>query len=266
MRFIAPDLTQTATLSGGTTGYTAANLATVLRAETLRTSGVSAQTVTATWPANQTVSAVALCRHNLTSAATWRVQLYSDTGLTTQIYDSGFVTALISTDPGAFDAVDAASFAVLRNSVLWFAAQTTVRGLKVTLTDAANPVGYLEAARLFVGVYTDVRNPAWDYEIAWDDPTTQARTLGRSLLSQNNGDRTRSFPFQMAMMPVATRNFIFDMQRAYGMEKDFFMSMWPGEGGRIEREHQSWAKITAMQGMKRPMLNYYGTSITFGDC
>ena len=268
MRFIAPDNALTATLTCATANasYPATNLITQLRSDTLRTTGVSAQVIRATWAANQTVAAVALCRHNLTAAATWRVQLYSDAAWTTQIYDSGTVTAFISTDAGSLDTVNDPTFAVLKNSALYFTAQTTVRSAQITLTDAANPAGYLEAARVFFGPYTDVRNPPWDYEILWEDPTTQVRTLGRSLLSQNNGDRTRSFPFQLAMMPVATRNFIFDIQRAYGMEKDFFMSMWPGEGGRIEREHQSWAKITGMQGMKRPMLNYYGTSITFGDC
>ncbi len=268
MRFIIPDNTLTATLSCATANasYPATNLATQLRSETLRTTGVSAQAIRATWATNQTIAAVALCRHNLTAAATWRVQLYSDAAWTTQIYDSGTITALISTDPGPFDAVTDATFAVLKNSALYFTAQTTVRSAQITLTDAANPAGYLEAARLFAGPYTDVRNPDWDYEIVWDDPTTQVRTLGRSLLSQNNGERVRSFPFQLSMIAVATRNFLFDLQRVYGMEKDFFFSMWPGEAGRMEREHQSWAKITAMQGMKRPLLNYYGSSITFGDC
>lgn len=268
MRIIAPDLALLATLSCATANslYPAANLITQLRGETLRTTGVSAQVIRATYAANQSVSAVALCRHNLTSAASWRVQLYSDAAWTTQVADSGTVTAFISTDPGLFDTVTDATFKVLKNSVAWFS-PTTVRSVQITLTDAGNAAGYLEAARLFIGAYTDPgQNPDWGHTITWDDPTTQSRTLGRSLLSQNNGDRTRSFNFPFTLLDVTPRNFLFDLMRVHGLERDFFISMWPGEAGRMEREHQGWVKITAAQGFARPMVNYYGTSLTLGDC
>lgn len=270
MRFIAPDNALTATLSCATANasYPATNLITQLRSDTLRTTGVSAQVIRATWGVNQTIAAVALCRHNLTAAATWRVQLYSDDAWTTSIYDSGAggVTALISTDPGAFDAVGDASFAVLRNSVMYFTQQTTVRSMQVTLTDAANPAGYLEAARLIAGAYVDLENPDWQYGPSWSDPTTQVRTLGGSLLSQNNGDRTRSFDLPFSLLVESTRNYLFDLARVYGMERDFFWSMWPGDAGRKEREHQGWMKITGMEGFKHTMPGYYGTSLTLGDC
>lgn len=268
MRILAPDLALTATLSCATANslYPAANLITQLRDDTLRTTGVSAQVIRATWAANQSVSAVALCRHNLTSAATWRVQLYSDAAWTTQVADSGTVTAFISTDPGPFDTVNDATFKVLKNSVAWFSA-TTVRSVQITLTDAANPAGYLEASRVMIGAYTDPgQNPDWGYTITWDDPTRQSRTLGRSLLSQNNGDRTRAFNFPFTLLDITPRNYLIDLMRVYGMEKDFFISMWPTEGGRMEREHMGWVKITAMQGMARPMVNWYGTNLTLGDC
>lgn len=268
MRIIAPDLALLATLSCATANalYPAANLITQQRDETLRTTGVSAQVIRATYAANQSVSAVALCRHNLTAAATWRVQLYSDAAWTTQVADSGTVTAFISTDPGPFDTVTDATFKVLKNSVAWFSA-TTVRSVQVTLTDAGNAAGYLEASRLFIGAYVELgQNPDWGHSISWDDPTTQSRTLGRSLLSQNNGERTRSFDFPFSLLDPTPRNYLADLMRVYGMERDFFMSMWPGEGGRIEREHQAWCKITAAQGLTRPLVNFYGTSLTLGDC
>lgn len=268
MRILAPDLALLATLSCATANslYPTANLITQLRGETLRTSGVSAQVIRATYAANQSVSAIALCRHNLTAAATWRVQLYSDAAWTTQVADSGTVTAFISTDPGPFDTVNDTSFKVLKNSVAWFSA-TTIRSVQITLTDAANPAGYLEASRLFIGAYVDPgQNPDWGHTLSWEDPTTQSRTLGRSLLSQNNGDRTRSFLFPFTLLDVTPRNFLADLLRVYGMERDFFISMWPNEGGRMEREHQGWVKITAAQGVARPMVNNYGTSLTLGDC
>ncbi len=135
-------------LSGSGTAQLAKDDRTVFR-----TTGLSTQTISATFGSASTVSMVALCQHNLSSAATIRVQLYSDTGLTTQIADSGTVTAFNEAAFAApFDGL-AATYRTLKNTVVYLPEQTTVRGIKVTLSDAGNLDGFMEARRLLAGQY-----------------------------------------------------------------------------------------------------------------
>lgn len=240
-----------------------ANLKSTLRGEWLRTSGVSAQQVRATWAANVSIAAVALCHHNLTAAATWRVRLYSDAAYTTQVYDSGTVTAYDATEMSALDAIGDDSFREYKNSVLWFSA-TTARSMTIDLTDGSNADGYLQAARLFAGGYTELtRNFNWGHAITHVSPASQVSTLGGSTFGVWNGPMRREL--QLSAENIATRSdrdFVFDLVRTKGHIGDFFLSAWPNAGGKITRDYQMWAALKDWGGIDRPMLNYYGWSAT----
>lgn len=270
LRFIALNKADAATLSVSpteNTTYPIANLKTILRSEVLRTTGLTSQQLRAVWATNQTIGAVALCQHNLTAAATWRVRLYSDVAFTTNIYDSGTVTAYDSTEIGTLDAITDASFIGFKNSVVWFTAVTTAKSMTIDLNDSGNADGYLKAARLFAGPYDQLtKNFAWGYTLTPVSPTTQSVTLGGSRLSQYNGPVTRSLDLPFDRVPAADKSYLFDLCRTKELGGDVFLSAWPGSAGKLERDHQMWAKITAMQGFDHPLLNFYGTKATFGEC
>jgi hypothetical protein len=246
--------------------FPVANLKTQFRGETLRTTGLSAQQLRAVWPATVSISAIALCRHNLTAAATWRVRLYSDAAFTTSVYDSGSVTAYDNAGMGTLDAINDASFREYKNSVLWISA-TNARSMTIDLTDAGNSDGYLEAARLFAGPYTELtRNFDWDHTLTLVSKSSQGDTFGGSTTSSWGGPIKRELELPMSMLPQTDRDFIFDLIRTKDVNGDFFLSAWPGRGGKETRDYQGWAKLKSWQGIARPLLNYYGSSVTAAFC
>ncbi len=248
--------------------YPVANLKTIARTETLRTSGLTAQQIRAVWPANVSANAIALCYHDLTAAATWRVRLYSDATFTTSVYDSGTVTAYDSGGISSFDDINSAAFREYKNSVLWLTSTfTNVRSATIDLNDSTNPDGFLEAARLFIGQYTELqRNFKWLHPIALVSPTTMQTTLGGDDLGQFNGPMKRKLELDMsAVLTEADRNFLFDLVRVKDKSGDFFLSAWPNAGGKITRDYAMWARFVDWQGVDRPMINLYGTKITAGS-
>ena len=241
--------------------YPIANLTTHLRGDTLRTTGLGTQQLRATWPANVSISAVALCRHNLTAAATWRIRLYSDAAYTTGVYDSGTITAYDSAGIGTLDAITDTSFVEYKNSVQWLS-PTTARSMTIDLIDAANADGYMEAARLFAGAYTEL---AWNFD--WPHPlkhvskATQSDTLAGSTVSQYNGPAKRELTLPIQGMPASDREFLFDLIRIKDLTGDFFLSAWPNAGGKLTRDYAMWAKLKDWQGIEQPLYGYFGSQI-----
>lgn len=126
--------------------------------ETARTTILASQAITWVLDADQVANMVALGRHNLTTGGTYRIQVYSDAAATAQIADSGTLAAFST---AALSPLDAGryledEFRGRKNIVFYFARLTTVRAVKLTLTDASNPDGYMEASRLFIGEYTEL--------------------------------------------------------------------------------------------------------------
>lgn len=276
-RIIAPNVITSATLTcspSENTTYPVAHLAHHRRMpEVLRTSGVSAQEIRATWASNQTIQAVALTRHNLTTAATWRVQLYSDTALTTLIggFDSGSVTAFDGTGMTVFENTYDAAFRGHKNSVVWFSsAATTVRGLRVTLTDAGNTDGYLEACSLIAG---SVFEPPGTENFEFGHPLTllsdveQKRTRGGTLTAVvNTATVDREWPIDLRLMRQTTRDWLYDMARTLGKGTPFFLSMYPADAvRRLERDYQMQAFWTDLGGFERPSASGFGNVLKAGE-
>lgn len=268
VRFIALNRADAATLScspAENAVFPMANLKTANRGDQLRTAGTTAS-LRASFAASQSISAVALCQHNLTAAATWRIQVWTGAAFTGgPAYDSGVVTAYDSTEIGTLDAITDTSFIGYKNSVIWFT-PATGQSLTIDLVDSGNADGYLTAARLFAGPYDTLAwNFDWGHPLSLVDPATQSRTLGGSLLSQNNGPSVRTLELPFDKVGLADRHYLFDLMRVKGLSTDLFLSAWPGVGGKKERDYQMACKIVSMQGIDQPLLNYYGAHITFGE-
>lgn len=276
IRVIAPNRFDTGTLTCSPTenaSFPVANLTNARRDTRLRTSGVSAQSIRATWATNQKIQGVALTRHNLTAAATWQVRLYSDAAWTTLIsgFDSGSITAFDTTGMTDLDDIADASFRGYKNSVVWFAtAATTVRSMQITLTDAANPDGYLEAVRVVAGpVYEPpgTENFEFGYPLLPRDDATQTRSLGGSLDSSINvASIDRELQFELRLMSQTTRDWWYDLARTRGLRGEFFLSLHPADASkRLERDFQMLAKFTDLSGFERPSVAGYGNTFTVAE-
>lgn len=234
------------------------------RTETLRTSGVTAQQLRAVWAANASVNAVALCHHNLSAAATWRVRLYSDAAFTTAVYDSTAVTAFDAAGLTGLDAINDASHREYKLSVLWLNSTfANVRSMTIDLSDAGNADGYLSAARLFAGLYRELDwNYDWGHPITFESPTTVQRSIGGARLSQYQGPVIRAIDLPFEGLEEADRAFLFDLLRVKERAGDMFLSLEPNASGKLRRDMQMWGSIRAWRGIERPLVGYFGTSIT----
>lgn len=276
-RILAPNVIGAATLTcspAENAAYPVANVAHHRRMpEVLRTSGLSAQEIRATWAANQTIQGVAITRHNLTTAATWRVQLYSDAALTTLIggFDSGNVTAFDGTGMTVHENTYEQSFRGHKNSVVWFSsAATTVRGMRITLTDAGNTDGYIEVRSVLAGSVFEppgTENFEFGHALKLLADVDQKRTRGGTLLAvANTATVDRSWAFDLRLMRQSTRDWLYDLARTHGKSTPFFISMYPADTvRRLERDYQMQAMFSDLGGFERPSASGFGNTLEVAE-
>jgi len=264
VRFIFNNATDTATISDGNSNILASlpqtNLTKSQRTKVVRTSNTSSLILNLNWGgAGKFMSGVGLMRHNLQSSATWRVQLYDGENQTgTQVYDSGTVDAIPAKSLGDLDwGVDPLGASVFdgwdesnRFTTIWFT-QVTALSAKITVNDATNPDGYIQASRLFMGVaLTPSINVTYGYSNGWDEATSQFRTEGGSLYSDSK-PQFRKMSMTLADLIPGERTGFMEGVRVVGKRNDFLVSVTPEFGGSQERDNTLQGKFTTLQ----PFIN-----------
>jgi hypothetical protein len=231
-----------------------ANLQTQPRNEMARTAGLTAQVITMTWAANQRATMVALGRHNLTTAGTIRAELFSDVALTVGIGDSGTLAAFTTANLSRVDADDYLDdrFRGKKNWYYYFPLLTTIRGLRLTLTDAANPAGYMEAARLFVGEYFE-----FAYDLGFGSEgggsmslSKQGRSDGGDLWSDRGADYEVQRLDTDFMQDAEVPEFL-AIASKLGTHTDFWLDMIPGDNSAKGIYRRGQRKFTST-GMLEP--------------
>lgn len=222
------------------------------REQVARSTGVAApQVIELTFAGSRRFSMACLYRHNLTTGATWRVQLWQDATLTTPVYDSGALTALPSKTLGELDwGVDPLGASWFSEwgygvSTLYFA---PVAGAfaRVTITDSGNPDGYLQASRLFLGAYTDTTyQVSPGASLTHAESTQLVRTDGGSLRAET-GPRYRELSLPLKYLSLADRQALSSLMSTRGLSEDVFVSVFPGVGGTLERDHQMQARFVRL--------------------
>jgi hypothetical protein len=144
-----PDRTLAAGLSGGSWQPTAplSNLQDPLLSHVARSADATAAAsiILADLGVVYPIRALSLCAHNLSVAATIRVSGYSDSGYTALVTDTGIVPAW----PAGFTAQQVADYP--KTWTFCFAVLQSARYWKWELVDAANPAGYIEVGRCWIG-------------------------------------------------------------------------------------------------------------------
>lgn len=252
LRLIAVNDVDSATLSASPAVLStlpASNLQLPERAKVVRTSSTAAQDIKGTWSAAKVVSGCALVRHNLTSSATWRLRLYSDAAWTTLVYDSG---AMVATPAKALGeliwGVEPLGVTVFTGWGQAFSdhyfAPISARSFTLTLTDAANPDGYLQASRLFLGYTLEPEaNCDWGLKLSWKESSKLSRTDGGSL-RVDPYQPYRTLDFNLNWLTSGDRARFLDVFRAAGRRLDVWISVFPGSGGMLERDHAMQARLT----------------------
>lgn len=155
-----------ATLGGGSwnASYPLSNLKNRYLSKTARSANTLAAStiITLNLGIAHRIGVVALVSHNLTAnIATVRIQAYSDSGFTTQTYDSGALTAYSGSD-------FATTFSYIE-AQFW----------KISITDTANASGYVSVGRVFIGWrFRPSNNIDWNASLGVESSTQFKRALG----------------------------------------------------------------------------------------
>ena len=220
------------------------------RGDLLVAAASGSQVINGTWGGTvYEISQFTPWRYNLAASDTIRLQLYSDAAWTTQVYDS---TALAAYTSGLFD-----GDGWVRFSNRYFGPFATVRSFKITTSSAAA----LQLSRVYLGPYTEVPiNPAYGAILA-------PETLSRQLRSESGSLRTvvkpkfRSLTYDMMVRTEADRALHFEVSRYCDIDKALVASLFPGEGGALERDHTLFGKFEKPPAAKLSDWSQYDFSV-----
>lgn len=220
------------------------------------------QTFIYNWVAGpRSANVLAVFGHNL-AGGTVRLVLISGIGSpSSTVYDSGAVTV-----PSADDSMAGANYGLggstsaptdrddmFGNStpfVLYFSA---VEFDEAHITFGTGPLstsdGYLQAGRMWLAMYKEPgRSADFGAQLSWETNTQTGRTRGGSLRS-NNGEVWRKLDLDLSSVIPTERAFFDDLQRYSQTSRDIFISVFPGKGGRDERDYQLNGEVVTLNPM-----------------
>lgn len=274
IRIVTANLSDQAALSSAhfVSTLPVGNLQVEGRAKVARTTNATGtKTINGDLASPALVGACVLYGHNLTSQATWRLRLWDGAGQTgTVVYDSTTVPATSAIGWGQFGwgAVPwgASVFTGWGSafSVLWFA---TVGALsfRLDITDASNPAGYLQAKRLLLGPYFEPAvNVDLGMQLYWEEASVQRRTQASSLRT-DPGPRYRVLNAYLGQLSDSERAVALETLRQIGMRTETFISIYPGAGGSLERDHSLLGKFTRMPAFANGTPSSHQAPITFEE-
>ena len=214
-----------------------------VKSKVWRSTAVTATTLTITLPTPETMDCVALAFTNLTSTATARVQGYATTGAGTAAVDitkNPFVPPASNMSPG----VNSFSNGGASQVVCWFTA-TSLQKIVITLTDASNSAGYMEASCLVMGAsWSPKYNATYGAGVMIKETTKNERTESGNLRS-DRGTMARTLTFDLKNLSATERAKVWGIMLANGMFSPAFVSLYPSSSDATEEQmHQLYGKLT----------------------
>lgn len=204
-----------------------------------RASSNGDQVIEGHWNGNgRRLNSFFMFRHNC-HGGKLRLQLYSAMDRTGQVYDSGSVEIYTLTSIDSEWGVSPLGFAstdVLGPEAPYYIyfSDTTCLSFKITLTRCQG--AYWEIGRFFMGKYLEAPfNPQYGMQFGWQTNTKQARTLGSSLRTRV-GERWRELRADMFYATEADLALWRDAMGQIDLAEDVAISIFPGVGGRAERD------------------------------
>lgn len=186
---------------------------------------------------------VGLVRHNCSVGATYRITAGTTLG-GSQIYDSGTLpvwpSVYLPSDLeweddnwwlGTISQADAAGYPIS----LWHDCGENVRAQywRIEIFDTANPAGYVQAARLWIGqVWSPQVNYGLGGSLTWEARAEEERSLG-GVLYFDQRPSARVFRFELAALSdVEAFGWALDMQRRVGTSREVVVIPDPDDAQR----------------------------------
>lgn len=192
-------------------------------------SGHASQTILGSWANSVEADTLVLWRHNLTGG-TWSLTLYSGANQAGSVVYS--VSGLIY-DQGEFDQDFPGPW-----PYRWTAYQFPVSMFRsFSLTFEVSGPAYFEAARLFIGRSWSPDTP-WDWRdnLRWATNGTATRTAGGSV-RETRGSKWRELQFNLSFLDTDEATTIREIQRLALGSGEVWVSLYPGQGGGLERDY-----------------------------
>src|SRR5690606_30248255 len=192
------------------------------RAFVWRSTSDAAQTITAISPVQAATGGAVLKDTNLTTDATVTIELINGLGT----IDTIPMECLGANVDGT------------TTWVAWFDDDPADQYV-IQISDTGNPDGYLQIVQIMFGPYVSPEfNPGYGVETEYIEDVEQLETDSQSLRSEGSGTVKRQVSFALGWVTEADRAILIREMLRNGMRHPIFVSVYPGEGGDLERDHQ----------------------------
>lgn len=201
------------------------------RGRTARSTSAASQDLKLSWATNQSANMIAVARHNWTTSSTLREIIYPNADWTgTPLYDPGataaFSTSGLDTDIDVYTEHD---FLMLKNTVRYFTALTTMKSLIARILDTSNPDGFLQQNRLFIGKYFEFTyNPDHgDVELQLMDESAHSRA-DDGTQHVDRKYKARRLTLNLNFVPDADLPSLLALVRYLGKHGEAWVDLYPG--------------------------------------
>ena len=219
-----------------------------------RSTSLAAQTIDFRWAADQSVDSICLAWTNLSAAATVQCKGYTvEAGDSGQVFDE-----TVSPDTGL-----TIGNVTVQN---WIDAAYDIKHLKIVITDAANPDGYMEISRAVIGArISPVNNASYNgYQIEWVEQSEPVRAESRDLRVDPLG-RFRRLQMRLDNLEPASRDNIIDMV-ANGLGRGVWVSTFPDSSSATTRQMNSfWGALVQKVPWSYPLLDVWDAPLVFEE-
>ena len=208
-------------------------------------------------------SGLVLYRHWLSNIAQWRLELFDSPGQAGNcVFDSDLAECTPTKTLGELDwLVDPLVSSVFDNwphkySQLWFTPVFFQSG-RITLLDTEAREGIHEFDRIYLGqVFTPTFNFSYGHSLQWQSTEKQRKTSAGSVFATKR-PQARQLSFNLDYITETERPHLSAAIRSVGLSQDFFISMFPEQGGLKEIEYAMACKFTANPALTGNFYNNY---------
>ncbi|RZF83705.1 hypothetical protein EXT46_05275 [Pseudoalteromonas sp. CO325X] len=221
----------------------------------------------------QLLTALVLWRHNLSNAATWKLELFDGPHQSGErLYDSGNINVIPQitlnewnwqTQPIIASSMDSWS---TRFTQHWLKEALFAKSFRITIDDPTNPDGFIDITRLYCGHHFEPTfNFSYGHELGFGTHASSERTDAGSIFSQAL-PTWRVAQFELSYIDEQDRPRLMNALRHVGLHRDWFISMFPGEGGQKESEYAFACKLTELPPATASHFNRYQMNFNVEEC
>ncbi len=234
-----------------------------------RSTSTADQVIQGTWGGDgRAIDSFFLFRHTGQGGRV-QLQLYTQADYTSLAYDSGVLDIYALPQLASFEwGVAPLGFAT--NDLLaaeapfsLFFPSTICGSFKITFTRCQHK--YWEIGRVYLGKYLEAPySPKFGMLVGWQSNDIQTRTKGASLRTRAGG-RWRELRLDMMYATDADRAAWRDLLGRITKVEDVAISIFPGFGGRQERDHVLNAQLLELAPFNWANFNFNQATFSFGE-